>query len=439
MNTQTNRLDAILQRFVALNSGVRQRDESWYTAMGTTVGGSEVAALLGCNPYSNIHDVVASKVALLQGRDTWAGGGAPCWWGILFEDLAATYTEIELGGTVRGDEICVQRYPGHRNSPDGYIVAHSRASAGGEPLDLWTTDKDPSAACHPRIFLLEFKCPLSRRPDGGVPKQYLPQLWSGLAVSPVAHAGLFVDVVFRKCALADLGPGPEYDREYHRRGPEYGAAVAWGLIGIYAPALDAPRWARIGKPARDSGLPPADLATDAWRMRVEAAAAGAVLAPELEEAIMPAGAKTPAKTKAANVIELGSAAGPLFDRALDAVNRRHFSCHRLTPCLADGRGLDLHTEAAVHAAIARLARAPPPHCQLLGVLPWKIFEVNFVPVSRRPTFMEEVGPLIEEVHRRVQEALATPDPEAHLRTLRRAAARPKSGVSADEALAMMYS
>jgi hypothetical protein len=68
--------------------------------------------------------------------------------------------------------------------------------------------------------LLEFKCPLSRRPDGGVPKQYLPQLWSGLAVSPVAHAGLFVDVVFRKCALADLGPGPEYDREYHRRGPE---------------------------------------------------------------------------------------------------------------------------------------------------------------------------------------------------------------------------
>jgi len=284
----------------------------------------------------------------------------------------------------------------------------------------------------------------------------LPQLWSGLAVSPVAHAGLFVDVVFRKCALADLGPSPEYDREYHRRGPEYGAAVAWGLIGVYAPTLDAPRWARSGKPARDSGLPPADLASDAWRVRVEAAASGAILTAEMENAILLAGggsgvsssggsgvssgvAKSPANAKAANVIELGSAAGPLFDRALDAVNRRHFSCRRLTPCLADGRGLDLHTEAAVHAAIVGLARAAPPHCQLLGVLPWKIFEVSFVPVSRRPTFMEEVGPLIEEVHRRVQEALAMPDPEAHLRTARRAAARPKNGVSADEALAMMYS
>jgi hypothetical protein len=450
--TTFSHLDRQLQQFVLRHAGMRQRDSSWYTAMGTTVGGSEVAALMGCNPYSNVHDVVASKVALLQGRDTWTGGGAACWWGVIFEDIAAEYTAIELGSAVRGDDICVQRYPGHRNSPDGYIVAcsvlvpepapelalepepdesnldSSSESSSVEPCDrsfrLWTTDMDRALATLPRIFLLEFKCPISRCPGGDVPPQYRPQIWSGLAVSPVAHAGLFIDCVFRKCAIGALGPGPAYDTDYHTqkaKGVVYTAAVAWGLIGIYAPALDAPRGVRLnwrrstwseGDPTDD-----VDYAAEAWRLRTEANAAGYCVE---------------------DVIDLGAAPGRTFDRVLNTVNLRRFSCRRLTPCFADGRGLDLQTEAAIAAEIDLLRATAPMHHCLLGVVPWKLFEVTMVPVSRHPDFMGMVGPLIDDVHERVRVALAQPDPDQFLRNARRASAKPKKSISDADAFSQMY-
>jgi len=449
--TTFSHLDQQLKQFVLRNTGMRQRDSSWYTAMGTTIGGSEVAALMGCNPYSNIHDVVASKVALIQGRDTWTGGGAACWWGVLFEDIAAEYTAIELGSVVRGDDICVQRYPGHRNSPDGYIVACSVLDADALDADaldasaldasaldeesgpveardplfrLWTTDMDPALATLPRIFLLEFKCPISRCPGSDVPPQYRPQIWSGLAVSPVAHAGLFIDCVFRKCAIGSLGPGPAYDTDYHTqkaKGVVYSAAVAWGLIGIYAPVLDAPRGVRLNwrRSTWSEGDPTDDIdyAVEAWRLRTEANAVGYCVN---------------------DVIDLGALPGRTFDRVLNAVNLRRFPCRRLTPCFADGRGLDLQSEDAVAAEIDLLRATAPMHHCLLGVVPWKLFEVTMVPVSRHPDFMGVVGPLIDDVHERVRVALEQPDPDQFLRNERRASARPKKSISDADAFSQMY-
>jgi hypothetical protein len=290
---------------------------------------------------------------------------------------------------------------------------------------------DPSMATLPRIFLLEFKCPISRCPSDTVPAQYRPQIWSGLAVSPVAHAGLFVDCVFRKCAIADLGPGPAFDAEYHSRKVEYAAAVAWGLIGVFVPRLDAPRWVRLnwqraawaeGDPEDDT-----DYATEAWRMRTEARAAGYCV---------PAGYGGPGGDE--SVVDLGAVPGRAFDRILNAVNLRRFACRRLMPCFADGRGLDLHSEGAVAAELALLGATAPVHHCLLGVLPWKLFEATMVPVARHPDFMGLAGPLIADVHERVRAALAQPDPEAHLRSERRAAARPKKSESDADAFAHMY-
>ena len=441
-----NQLDEKLKRFVAAHSGMQQRDTSWYTAMGHTVGGSEVAALLGCNPYSNLHDVVASKVALLQGKDTWGNGGAACWWGILFEDIAAMYTEIELKSKVRGDEICVQRYPGHRNSPDGYIVAYSallnkptlEQEPAQEPMDasselkysLWTSDMPLTSATLPRIFLLEFKCPLSRCPTVAVPKQYIPQIWSGLAVSPIAHAGLFIDCVFRKCALSDLGPGPIHDTEYHvkkAKGPEYAAAAAWGLVGVYAPNLDAPRWVRFSwrrAEWAEGDSTDTDYAVTAWHMKSEAKKLNMCLTnpPDLSD-----------------LVDFGPCPARMFDQALGSITSRKFTCQRLLPCLADGRGLDLHTTDAQMAQIKILRDKAPRNYYLLGVIPWKLFEVSFTPVARRPFFMKEMAPLISEVHERVRVAMASPDPEAHLRTERRANMKPKNDISDADACSLMYS
>ena len=61
-----------------------------------------------------------------------------------------------------------------------------------------------------------------------------------------------------------------------------------------------------------------------------------------------------------------------------------------------------------------MRRGAPAGHWMLGVLPWKLFEVDYVPVRRRAGFMEEVAPLIEGVHRAVREARAAPDPAAYI-------------------------
>jgi hypothetical protein len=370
-----------LIEFVRRHGGMRQRDPSWYTAMGETVGGSELSALLGQNPYSTFLDVVLSKVALLQGRGGFAGGPA-CWWGTLFEDEIGAHISQELGARMYGDEICIRQHPGHRNSPDGYMVARVYTDPGGV-THLITTD--PAAGAPPehavaRIVLLEFKCPLRRRPRAGVvPPQYMAQMWSGLAVSePITSLGLYAEAVYRKCALHVLGAGPSYDTVYHGydRG-EWHTPIAWGVIGVYAPAGGSP-------------------------------AASAIL----EECGV-------AASDAGGVVDMGTMSARLFEAMLGHIDHKDFPVVRTAGVFADGRA-GAPRPGAEYVSELR-ARAPPGHT-LLGLLPWKLFCLNKVLVQPRRGFMAEVAPLIAEVHNTVAAALASEDPSEYVRTV--AASRP---------------
>jgi hypothetical protein len=406
-------LNQLLIDFVQLYSGMRQRDARWYTAMGVTVGGSELAAIMGLNPYSTFFDVVASKLVTLAGGNSWMGGGEACWWGTLFEDVIGAYVAADLGAPIRGDDICIQEFPGHRNSPDGYIVARLYRGVGGS-LHLWTTAMSPNVPTVGRILLLEFKCPMSRKPLGKVPRQYVPQVWSGLAVSPVAHFGLYVDAVFRKCGILDLGDTPDYDTSYHHydRGAwEY--PVAWGLIGVYAPQIDAPRRVRLGWRGDewaagdpDPDASDADAHQAAWQ--IHSAYFGICL-----------------KNQASEVVDLGDMEVQLFNRTLGLIDRKRFPVTRGAVCFADGRGADLHTDQDIGQAIEDFQVGAPADHWLLGVLPWKLFRVDYVPVCRRPGFMAEVAPLIEDVHRTVMEARAAEDPAAYLSTKAQSMGRPR--------------
>ena len=392
-------LDRLLADFVQEHSsGMQQRDANWYASMGVTVGGSELAAIMGRNSYSSFYDVVESKLAVLAGASSWAGGGEACWWGTLFEDVISAFVEADLGSPARGGDICIQKYPGHRNSPDGYIVARiyregddeGRCGGDGE-YHIWTTDMDPGTVTSQLILLLEFKCPMRRKPCGEVPRQYVPQVWSGLAVSPVAHLGLFVDAVFRKCGLDDLGDTPDYDVSYHRgdRGA-WDLPVAWGLIGVYAPRRAAD-----------------DAAAD-----------------DAERAARQIHLECLGMADYDNVVDLGDMEPRLFARALGLIDRKQFPVCRGAACFADGRGAALRTGRDVAVAVEAFRAGAPAAHWLMGILPWKLFEVDYVAVPPRPGFMEEVAPLIAEVHRTVAEARAAPDPAAYMRTARRLAPRP---------------
>lgn len=421
-------LDRQLEAFVEVHAaaGSKQRGAAWYRLMGETVGGSELAALLGMSPYKSFYDIVESKLAAQTGLpSTFDGGGPACWWGSLFEGVIELVVAADLGAPLRGTDICIRAAPGHRTSPDGYLVVRVVPGEGPTPPALWTTDRGPPPEeCEPLVALVEFKCPYSRRPDGAVPAHYRPQVWSGLAVSPLASFGLFIDSVFRKCSLEALGPGPEYDREYHRAKSDqapWGDPFAWGLIAVYAPRLDAPRWVRLGWRGEewapgdpDPGDADADASLAAW---------------QVHSACLGMSSRAGRADPSLDAADLGDCPPRVFDRALGLIDRRRFPVRLGAPVFADGRGAG----GGLAAAVRRFHEDPPADHWLLGLLPWKLFEVNYVPVARRPGFLEEVTLLVDEVHEAVAAARASPDPPEWVRQARASAPkRSRAGARGQE-------
>jgi len=402
-------LHELLEAFVKCHGGMKQRDASWYAAMGTTIGGSELAAIMGTNPYSGFMDVVRGKLITMSGGNAWTGGSEACWWGTLFEDVIGEFVSADLGSAVVGDQICIQEFEGHRNSPDGYIVARFYLGGNGK-LQLWTTSQDPTKVTESRILLLEFKCPMTRKPTGKVPIHYRPQVWSGLAVSSVASMGLFVDAVYRKCGILDIGETEGYDTAYHHRDrgrdgmqkPPWTTPESWGIISVYAPRLDAPIHIRMGWKGTtwETGDPDDCAAQAAWQIHSEYF-----------------GLLMKNHSETYDVADLGDMDARIFNQTLGLIDRKRFQVRRSLSCFADGRGANLHSTYEVGRHIDARQKAAPEHYWLMGVLPWKLMSVDYSIVQRRPGFLEEVAPLINEVHKTVKTAFESKSPDDYLNSL----------------------
>lgn len=413
------KLDALIDAFVALWGATRQHTPDWFAAMAETVGGSELSAILDQNPYMNFFDVVARKAAARSGKLEWDPGSPACWWGSMFEAVVGRVLELDCATRLKGDKICVQRFAGHRNSPDGYCVVvltplsppilsdEGSAEVGlGEnfvtcapPAGGWrlhTNDEPFPEHAVEAIALIEFKCPMRRKPDGKVPKQYAPQVQSGLAVSPIASLGLFVDAVFRKCAFDKLGSGKAYDWGFHREKATWDNPYAWGITAVYAPLLDAEPAVRLRKKSGSSG-PAEDVAFAAWLLAV--AAMGST---EGAESVVLDGDA---------FIDFGVSPPAQFNPVLGHISSGAFLVIHADPCFADGRNRDQQDRFRDIAAMR--AAAPASH-YLLGVIPWKLFEIYYVPVPREPGFMVRVEPKIAEVHELARAAVASGSPRSFL-------------------------
>lgn len=215
--SEENNLNKIIIDFINdYRNGYKQRSDDWYKLMGSTVGGSELGSILGINPYQKKRDLINNKVEILKyGHIRNNKADAPaCWWGTMFESVLMAIIEKEWKTTIYGDDICIQKYEGHRNSPDGICV-----SKNGK-----------------KIVLLELKCPYRRIPkDGQMPEYYIPQVLSGLSVVDIAHHGIFIEAVFRICSIFALGVELKYNKRYHRERAKWCEEKYWGLIGVYAP------------------------------------------------------------------------------------------------------------------------------------------------------------------------------------------------------------
>jgi hypothetical protein len=179
------------------NAPLSQSPE-WDAIRADSVGGSDVACLLGLNPFKKRAQFIADKCGFGQ---PFTGNDATRW-GIIMEVATSEFTRLAL--KMDGPIFALGSLPtsivGQRYTPDGIGTVYLR-NACNEIKKF--------------IVVFEFKSPFKSLPDGKIPKHYAPQLQTGLLAVNIAHVGVFTNCMFRKCAMFDLNFTSTYNTTYH--------------------------------------------------------------------------------------------------------------------------------------------------------------------------------------------------------------------------------
>ena len=219
------------------DSAPKQRTNEWFLMRKEVIGASELAALVGMSPYDNFESIRRKKRR--EGVSVYSNPA--CWWGTIFEEIAVKCAENQYSEKVSGTNICVkpkegdELYGKHVVSPDGYGIVDFYFN---ENENVWQLlrkrdkEKITTGKIMPLAALYEFKCPHRRHPKGYVPKNYLPQVWAGLEISPFANIGLFCEVVIRKCPKNKVEEWGAYDRNYHFN-YDWGRELARGVSAVF--------------------------------------------------------------------------------------------------------------------------------------------------------------------------------------------------------------
>lgn len=215
-----------------IKHGPAQKSAAWYAIKNVTIGGSEVATVLGMNQYKTPAALVGEKS--IPNFNNFRGNIATRW-GNVFEHITKKWSELVLNmpepilefGSVEG-VIERQRY-----SPDGVGLVLLKDSTG---KITWFK------------VLFEFKAPFLKIPDGNVPEHYYPQVQTGLLTFPILDISIFVNNCYRKCKLKDLGFSPDYDTNFHKdqkyleKANDSFETLACGMIFFYQKLEDYQRY-----------------------------------------------------------------------------------------------------------------------------------------------------------------------------------------------------
>jgi hypothetical protein len=223
-NASRNHKLNTVKKFIKTNCHLApQGSEEWLKTRRQIVGGSELSVLDGSNPFTTIADLVASKCDLVGYM-----GNVATKWGNLFEELTRITVRMLFLNDISMNEECIWEtgslegvIPNHRFSPDGLTALLYKKNGVIEAL----------------ITLLEFKSPLSSIPSGTIPPYYVPQVKAGMCDVDMTEIGLFINNMFRKCSLGQLGFNSEYNLEFHqsdiKKRVHVGLPLAIGIIGIH--------------------------------------------------------------------------------------------------------------------------------------------------------------------------------------------------------------
>lgn len=191
--------------------GISQGNANWHDARRLRIGGSQIATLIGYNPYETVLSLIKKKIKPATVIDI------KMMWGNIFECIIRDYVAHQYECKIIGNDLYITKDDCVSYSPDGLSVLPS-----GVPI------------------LLEFKCPYTRLPGLDVPAYYKPQVYYGLDIIDICDHALFCEGVFRLCSLSQLNHPTLYNSHIGSYVSMRGAAcLARGFIVVHADSTAA--------------------------------------------------------------------------------------------------------------------------------------------------------------------------------------------------------
>jgi hypothetical protein len=175
------------------------------------VGGSDLASLIGANPYQSRKEMMKIKQGF---KKKVFGNQFPLLFGSIFEEVAVNSFEKIFKTKIFAKNISIldpANFTYMIFSPDG--LCSLPIKDGAVFLNFDDEEYDKITEFVP--VLIEIKCPSTRAliKDDVAPKQYMPQIQGGMLAIDIAHSGLFIDNQIRVCSYQQLFMGYEYNNQ----------------------------------------------------------------------------------------------------------------------------------------------------------------------------------------------------------------------------------
>lgn len=222
----------LLEEFILKHKDLpKQGSQEWLDQRKFTVGGSQIATLMGINKYENMRSFARSKSNFYSFKKE-----APLWFGNLMEPCIEQYVEIEFDVKPIETGSLPCSFNKHLSySPDGICVMKREklySMTSKENVDK-CLNHDNIVDNEDITVLLEFKSPFMRKiVKGDIPKYYKPQPLLGMEIIDIAEISVFIECVFRFCALRDLHTN-RYSFYHYDKERLNGSAIMYSAMSLY--------------------------------------------------------------------------------------------------------------------------------------------------------------------------------------------------------------
>ena len=336
---------------------------AWAAARAETVGGSDVATILGLNPYRKRTDFIADKC----GFNVAFEGNQATRWGTVMERATENFTHsvLKMDTIIHALGSLPTVVSGQRYTPDGLGIVQLR------------NIRDEIKTF---IAVFEFKSPARSVPDGKIPKHYAPQLQTGLLAIPQANIGIFTNCAFRKCKKEDFNFELTYDRIYHN-GDTRKFTKRQAIREVFA----------IGK-----------VYFTASKEEFKAFTSG-TYCEETEDAFI----------YNTDILDLGAASPRLTDRVFELATVGRLKANH-SDCILNAlviNQMDIATTHNIqHETLPVEDRDFDTDNQIVAVMYWKIVRADIITMDRDPNWRTIIEPVVKQTLTEIREIKTAPDP-----------------------------